>query len=169
MCFYYLFFFFFSPKSPRSLYSHLSSIISTNNRKTHASSFRPFFPHKKEKPRIKPNTFTLLFFRLKESHYFVHHCSQITMAFTEFRPLEEKSLIEYIKTVPALHSKLGKNLDDIKVKEVGDGNLNFVYIIVGPDGSFVIKQVFFFACVHFVFHAVCVYRFSGHFAFYWLG
>ncbi|KAK4563250.1 hypothetical protein RGQ29_005671 [Quercus rubra] len=62
------------------------------------------------------------------------------MAFTEFRPLEEKSLIEYIKTVPALHSKLGKNLDDIKVKEVGDGNLNFVYIIVGPDGSFVIKQ-----------------------------
>ncbi|XP_050263531.1 methylthioribose kinase-like [Quercus robur] len=62
------------------------------------------------------------------------------MAFTEFRPLDEKSLIEYIKTVPALHSKLGNNLDDIKVKEVGDGNLNFVFIIVGPDGSFVIKQ-----------------------------
>ncbi|KAK7847591.1 methylthioribose kinase [Quercus suber] len=62
------------------------------------------------------------------------------MAFTEFRPLDEKSLIEYIKTVPALHSKLGTNLDDIKVKEVGDGNLNFVYIIVGPDGSFVMKQ-----------------------------
>jgi len=91
------------------------------------------------------------------------------MAFTEFRPLDEKSLIEYIKTVPALHSKLGNNLDDIKVKEVGDGNLNFVFIIVGPDGSFVIKQVFFLLCVPFVFHAVCVYRFSGHFAFYWLG
>ena len=31
------------------------------------------------------------------------------------------------------------------------------------------SRSFFFACVHFVFHAVCVYRFSGHFAFYWLG
>lgn len=78
------------------------------------------------------------------------------MAFTEFRPLDEKSLIEYIKTVPALHSKLGNNLDDIKVKEVGDGNLNFVFIIVGPDGSFVIKQVFFL-CVYLLFFMLCVF------------
>lgn len=77
------------------------------------------------------------------------------MAFTEFRPLDEKSLIEYIKTVPALHSKLGNNLDDIKIKEVGDGNLNFVYIIVGPDGSFVIKQVFFCVCTFFFSCCVC--------------
>ncbi|XP_062176930.1 methylthioribose kinase-like [Alnus glutinosa] len=62
------------------------------------------------------------------------------MAFSEYRPLDEKSLIEYIKAVPALSSKLGNNLDDIKIKEVGDGNLNFVYIVVGPAGSFVIKQ-----------------------------
>ncbi|GMY38556.1 methylthioribose kinase-like [Fagus crenata] len=62
------------------------------------------------------------------------------MAFSEFRPLDEKSLIEYIKAVPALYSKLGNNLDDLKVQEVGDGNLNFVYIVVAPGGSFVIKQ-----------------------------
>jgi len=62
------------------------------------------------------------------------------MAFSEFRPLDEKSLIEYIKAVPALNSKLGNNLDDLKVQEVGDGNLNFVYIVVAPGGSFVIKQ-----------------------------
>ena len=49
------------------------------------------------------------------------------MAFTEFRPLDEKSLIEYIKVVPSLHSKLDS---DLKVKEVEDGNLNFVYIVV---------------------------------------
>jgi hypothetical protein len=67
-----------------------------------------------------------------------------TMAFSEYRPLDEKSLIEYIKAVPALSSKLGNNLDDIKIKEVGDGNLNFVYIVVGPAGSFVIKQVLIF-------------------------
>lgn len=66
------------------------------------------------------------------------------MAFSEFRPLDETSLIEYIKTVPSLSSKLGNNLDDLRIKEVGDGNLNFVYIVVGPAGSFVIKQVFFF-------------------------
>ncbi|XP_062177435.1 methylthioribose kinase-like [Alnus glutinosa] len=62
------------------------------------------------------------------------------MAFSEFRPLDEKSLIEYIKAVPALSSKIGNNLDDIKIQEVGDGNLNFVYIVVGSAGSFVIKQ-----------------------------
>ncbi|TYH94171.1 hypothetical protein ES332_A12G022900v1 [Gossypium tomentosum] len=62
------------------------------------------------------------------------------MAFSEFRPLDENSLIEYIKATPSLSSKIGHNYDGLKIKEVGDGNLNFVYIIVAPSGSFVIKQ-----------------------------
>ncbi|XP_007042544.2 PREDICTED: methylthioribose kinase [Theobroma cacao] len=62
------------------------------------------------------------------------------MAFSEFRPLNEKSLVEYIKATPSLSSKIGDKYDDLKIKEVGDGNLNFVYIIVGASGSFVIKQ-----------------------------
>ncbi|PON58084.1 Methylthioribose kinase [Trema orientale] len=62
------------------------------------------------------------------------------MAFSEFRPLNEKSLVEYIKSVPSLSSKLGSNLDELTIKEVGDGNLNFVYIVIGSSGSFVIKQ-----------------------------
>ncbi|KAI4295706.1 hypothetical protein L6164_035723 [Bauhinia variegata] len=62
------------------------------------------------------------------------------MAFSEFRPLDEKSLREYIKAVPSLSSKLGNNFDDFTIKEVGDGNLNFVYIVVNSAGSFVIKQ-----------------------------
>ncbi|XP_022149197.1 methylthioribose kinase [Momordica charantia] len=62
------------------------------------------------------------------------------MAFSEFRPLDESSLIEYIKAVPSLSEKLGNKFHDIKIKEVGDGNLNFVYIVVGSSGSFVIKQ-----------------------------
>ena len=66
------------------------------------------------------------------------------MDFSEFRPLDEKSLIEYIKAVPSLSAKLGNKFDDLTVKEVGDGNLNFVYIVVNPSGSFVIKQVKFF-------------------------
>ncbi|KHG09735.1 Methylthioribose kinase -like protein [Gossypium arboreum] len=62
------------------------------------------------------------------------------MSFSEFRPLDENSLIEYIKATPSLSSKIGHNYDGLKIKEVGDGNLNFVYIIVAPSGSFVIKQ-----------------------------
>jgi 5-methylthioribose kinase len=63
------------------------------------------------------------------------------MAFTEFRPLAEKSLIEYIKATSVLSDKIGNNFGDLKIKEVGDGNLNFVYIVASPSGSFVIKQV----------------------------
>ena len=55
--------------------------------------------------------------------------------------MDEKSLVEYIKTVPSLSAKLGDNLDGLTIKEVGDGNLNFVYIVIGSSGSFVIKQV----------------------------
>ncbi|CAN0879119.1 Methylthioribose kinase 1 [Linum grandiflorum] len=62
-------------------------------------------------------------------------------SFTEFRPLDEKSLIEYIIATPALSEKLGDDVDQMKIKEVGDGNLNFVYIVTSPSGSLVIKQV----------------------------
>ncbi|GKV26401.1 hypothetical protein SLEP1_g35716 [Rubroshorea leprosula] len=62
------------------------------------------------------------------------------MVFSEFRPLDEKSLVEYIKATPILSSKLGDKFDDLKIKEVGDGNLNFVFIVVNDSGSFVIKQ-----------------------------
>ncbi|OVA02044.1 Aminoglycoside phosphotransferase [Macleaya cordata] len=62
------------------------------------------------------------------------------MATEGFRALDEKSLIEYVKATPSLCSKLGNQLDDLQIKEVGDGNLNFVYIVIGSAGSFVIKQ-----------------------------
>ncbi|THF94278.1 hypothetical protein TEA_023429 [Camellia sinensis var. sinensis] len=62
------------------------------------------------------------------------------MASEGFQPLEEKSLVEYIKATPSLFSKLGNELDDLQIKEVGDGNLNFVYIVSSPSGSFVAKQ-----------------------------
>ncbi|EMS58701.1 hypothetical protein TRIUR3_08387 [Triticum urartu] len=46
-----------------------------------------------------------------------------------FRPLDEASLVAYIRTTPALAASLGGRVDDLAVKEVGDGNLNFVYIV----------------------------------------
>ncbi|ERN08846.1 hypothetical protein AMTR_s00015p00092750 [Amborella trichopoda] len=59
-----------------------------------------------------------------------------------FHALDEKSLVQYIESTPSLSSLLGHRLhEDLNVKEVGDGNLNFVYIVVGDQGgSFVIKQ-----------------------------
>ncbi|KAJ0514225.1 putative S-methyl-5-thioribose kinase [Helianthus annuus] len=57
-----------------------------------------------------------------------------------FRVLNEKSLIEYIKATPSLASKLGNEVDNLKIKEVGDGYLNFVYIVISPSASIVIKQ-----------------------------
>ncbi|KAJ9537950.1 hypothetical protein OSB04_030683 [Centaurea solstitialis] len=63
------------------------------------------------------------------------------MAMEEFRVLNDNSLREYIKATPSLASKLGGNqLDNLEIKEVGDGNLNFVYIVISPSGSLVIKQ-----------------------------
>ena len=63
------------------------------------------------------------------------------MASDGFRPLDEKFLLEYLKATPVLAEKLGNQFEDLQIKEVGDGNLNFVYIVVGRSGSFVIKQV----------------------------
>ncbi|GAB2218154.1 hypothetical protein Droror1_Dr00001372 [Drosera rotundifolia] len=64
------------------------------------------------------------------------------MASGGFRPLDEGSLLDYIKGTPSLSSKLGGEVVDegLEIKEVGDGNLNFVFIVVGKAGSFVIKQ-----------------------------
>ncbi|RYR37273.1 hypothetical protein Ahy_A09g042187 isoform B [Arachis hypogaea] len=62
------------------------------------------------------------------------------MAFSEFRPLHDNSLIDYVKSVPALSSKIANDFDNLFVKEVGDGNLNFVFIVLNSAGSFVIKQ-----------------------------
>jgi 5-methylthioribose kinase len=58
-----------------------------------------------------------------------------------FRPLDEASLVAYIKATPALAARLGGSLDALTIKEVGDGNLNFVYIVLSDAGSVVIKQV----------------------------
>ena len=61
-----------------------------------------------------------------------------------FHPLDKKSLVEYIKSTSPLLTRLGgeAELQHLTIKEVGDGNLNFVYIVSSHKGSFVAKQVF---------------------------
>lgn len=58
-----------------------------------------------------------------------------------FKPLNESLVASYVKSQPRLGAILGGTSADWSVKEVGDGNLNFVYILEGPKGSFVLKQV----------------------------
>jgi len=58
-----------------------------------------------------------------------------------FKPLDETLVADYVKSHPQLETILGGTSADWSVKEVGDGNLNFVYILQGPKGSFVLKQV----------------------------
>lgn len=83
---------------------------------------------------------SLLCFSVRNSDYTVRTAGMA--ASSEFRPLTDSTLmVEYIKSTPALSSKLNDQFDDLEIKEVGDGNLNFVYIVVGPSGSLVIKQV----------------------------
>ncbi|XP_074286259.1 methylthioribose kinase-like [Silene latifolia] len=63
----------------------------------------------------------------------------MTTANNGSRALDEKSLVEYIKSTPSLYSVVGES-DNLEIKEVGDGNLNFVYIVTSPSGALVVKQ-----------------------------
>ncbi|KAG9130234.1 hypothetical protein Leryth_004306 [Lithospermum erythrorhizon] len=62
------------------------------------------------------------------------------MASDGFRALDQKALVEYIKATPVLSQKLANQFHELTIKEVGDGNLNYVYIVSTPSASFVLKQ-----------------------------
>lgn len=58
-----------------------------------------------------------------------------------FEGLNTETLVDYIKTkTPDLAAKLGGDGTDWKVREVGDGNLNLVFIVEGPKWACVLKQ-----------------------------
>jgi len=64
--------------------------------------------------------------------------------------LTEETVVAYILARPELAARIGAaaTSGDWKVKEVGDGNINFVYIVEGPDGALCIKQALpFVRCV----------------------
>ncbi|WIM12239.1 S-methyl-5-thioribose kinase [Enhydrobacter sp.] len=57
-----------------------------------------------------------------------------------YRSLKEADVSSYLAGVPAVATKLGGSVTDWKVREVGDGNLNLVFIVEGPSGGVVLKQ-----------------------------
>ncbi|KAA3488649.1 methylthioribose kinase-like [Gossypium australe] len=61
-------------------------------------------------------------------------------------PISTESLIEYIEKTPSLSSEIGNRHDDVAIKEAGDGNLKFVYIVVAACASFIVVA----ACASFI-------------------
>ena len=57
-----------------------------------------------------------------------------------FRALTPESLPNRLALLPALIQKLGSNPTNWRVREVGDGNLNLVFIVESDVGSLVVKQ-----------------------------
>jgi 5-methylthioribose kinase len=57
-----------------------------------------------------------------------------------YRPHDERSLPGYLAGVPAVAARLGGVPEAWAVREVGDGNLNLVFIVEGPAGGVAVKQ-----------------------------
>jgi 5-methylthioribose kinase len=57
-----------------------------------------------------------------------------------YYPLNDSRLRDYLATLPEIASRLGGKPADWVVSEVGDGNLNLVFLIEGPQGGLCVKQ-----------------------------
>jgi 5-methylthioribose kinase len=57
-----------------------------------------------------------------------------------YRTLKEADVAAYLADVPAVANNLGGKAADWKVREVGDGNLNLVFVVEGPTSGVVLKQ-----------------------------
>jgi 5-methylthioribose kinase len=57
-----------------------------------------------------------------------------------YRPLTEATVPDYLATHASIRARLGGVPGDWRVREVGDGNLNLVFLVDGPAGSVCVKQ-----------------------------
>lgn len=57
-----------------------------------------------------------------------------------YRALDDKALAAYLAEQPAIRRRLGGDPSAWRVSEVGDGNLNLVFIVEGPEGDICVKQ-----------------------------
>ena len=57
-----------------------------------------------------------------------------------YAPLSEGTIRPFLLELPHLAARLGGPADAWSIREVGDGNLNLVFIVKGPDDGLVIKQ-----------------------------
>jgi 5-methylthioribose kinase len=59
---------------------------------------------------------------------------------TPYRILDPAGLRAYLAGDAKLRARLGAQPDRWQIREVGDGNLNLVFIVEGPEGSVCVKQ-----------------------------
>jgi 5-methylthioribose kinase len=52
-----------------------------------------------------------------------------------YRALAEAAVADYLTGLPAIRARLGGEPLAWRVREVGDGNLNLVFIVEGPGGT----------------------------------
>ncbi|GAB4524026.1 MAG: S-methyl-5-thioribose kinase [Roseibium sp.] len=57
-----------------------------------------------------------------------------------YRPLTTEELPSRLAAVPGIAGRVGEDASRWKVQEVGDGNLNLVFIVEGPKGKVIVKQ-----------------------------
>ena len=50
------------------------------------------------------------------------------------------TLLSYLSRIETVAEHLGGTPDGLSVREVGDGNLNLVFIVRGPGGAVIVKQ-----------------------------
>ena len=68
------------------------------------------------------------------------HSSSIKIGGPRYAPLTDATIRAFAAETPALAAKLGGAPAAWRVREVGDGNLNLVFIVTGPSGGLVVKQ-----------------------------
>ncbi|AUC97317.1 S-methyl-5-thioribose kinase [Bradyrhizobium sp. SK17] len=59
---------------------------------------------------------------------------------SDYRILREADLRDYLAGLPAIVAQLGGRPADWSISEVGDGNLNLVFIVKGSTGGIAVKQ-----------------------------
>ena len=64
----------------------------------------------------------------------------LSMPLKETKGFSEEELKSYISSDPVLKTKVQGDSSAWKVKEVGDGNINFVFIVEGENSGIVVKQ-----------------------------
>jgi 5-methylthioribose kinase len=58
----------------------------------------------------------------------------------EYRILRDADLRDYLALLPAVAARLGGSPADWSISEIGDGNLNLVFIVKGANGGVAVKQ-----------------------------
>jgi 5-methylthioribose kinase len=57
-----------------------------------------------------------------------------------YRPLDEAAIRSFLAAIPGMAGRLGGDASAWTVGEVGDGNLNLVFLVDGPAGGVCVKQ-----------------------------